>query len=115
MSMTRFAVLNRNGDFRALYNRGKSQVHPALVSYVRKNRYGYARAGITTGKKIGGAVRRNRCRRVIREAYRALLPHIQGGWDVVFVARQRTYDMKSTDIQRIMEAQLRALGVIKHD
>lgn len=112
MKMTQYAVLNRNGDFLALYHRGKSQVHSALVVYVRKNRLGVPRAGITTGKKVGGAVQRNRCRRIIREAYRELLPRIEGGWDLVFVARQRTCEMKSTKICRIMEKQLKALGVI---
>lgn len=111
--MARFAVLNRNGDFRALYHRGKSQVHPVLVTYARKNRTGHPRMGITAGKKVGCAVRRNRCRRVIREAYRALLPQIAGGWDLVFVARHRTGECKSTRIQRIMEDQLKALGVIR--
>lgn len=88
--MAKFAVLNCNKDFRTLYYRGKSQVHPGLVTYVRRNRLGDAPAGITTGKKVGNAVRRSRCRRVIREAYRGLLPSIQGGWDFVFVARGRT-------------------------
>lgn len=110
--MARFAVLNRNGDFRALYHRGKSQVHPALVTYARKSRTGFSRAGITTGKKVGCAVQRNRCRRIIREAYRALLPRIEGGWDLVFVARARTGEFKSTKLQKIMETQLKALGVI---
>lgn len=108
----KFAVLNTNKDFRTLYYRGKSQVHPALVTYVRKNRLGTPRAGITTGKKLGKAVVRSRCRRVIREAYRSLLPRIQGGWDFVFVARVRTASLKSTDIRRIMEAQLKAAGVL---
>lgn len=107
-----FAVLNRNGEFRALYHRGKSQVHSALVTYARKNRLKYPCVGITTGKKVGGAVRRNRCRRIIREAFRELAPQIQGGWNVVFVARQRTGGMKSTQIRDVMEAQLKALGVI---
>lgn len=106
-------MLNLNRDFRTLYHRGKSQVGSGLVSYVRKNRLGYCRAGITTGKKVGGAVRRNRCRRIIREAYRQLLPRIEGGWDIVFVARQRTGDMKTPQIMRGMEAQLKKLGVLK--
>lgn len=109
---THYAVLNRNGDFRALYHRGKSQVHSALVTYVRKNRLKYPCIGITTGKKVGGAVQRNRCRRIIREAYRELYPKIEGGWNLVFVARQRTSVMKSTQIREIMETQLKALGVI---
>ena len=110
--MTKFAVINTNKDFRTLYYRGKPQVHPALVTYVRKNRLGYPRAGITTGKKIGGAVQRNRCRRVIREAYRLLLPQISGGWDLVFVARARTLRCKSTAVRAVMEEQLRAAGVL---
>ena len=111
--MTKFAVINTNKDFRTLYYRGKSQVHPVLVTYVRKNRLGYPRAGITTGKKIGGAVQRNRCRRVIREAYRLLLPQISGGWDLVFFARARTLKCKSTAVRAVLEEQLRAAGVLK--
>ena len=110
--MSKFPVLNENTQFRTLYYRGKSQVHPALVTYVRRNRLGYVRAGITAGKKIGDAVVRNRCRRIIREAYRAVLPSIRGGWDIVFVARGRTAALKSTQVRQVMEAQLRAAGLL---
>lgn len=109
----KFAVINANKDFRTLYYHGKSQVHPALVTYVRKNRCGFPRAGITVGKKIGGAVQRNRCRRIIREAYRQLLPRIQGGWDIVFVARTRTLYVKSTDVRKVMEGHLQKAGMLK--
>lgn len=112
MVITKFAVLNTNKDFRTLYYRGKSQAHPVLVTYVRKNRLGYPRVGITTGKKIGNAVQRNRCRRIIREAYRELAPRVAGGWDLVFVARTRTVYKKSTDIVRAMEAHLKTAGVL---
>lgn len=111
--MARFASLNRNTDFRTLYYRGKSQVDAALVTYAKRNREEVTRVGITVGKKIGGAVRRNRCRRVIREAYRALLPRVNRGWDIVFVARRRAVFLKSTEIRQIMESQLKALGVLK--
>jgi ribonuclease P protein component len=111
--MARFASLNRNTDFRTLYYRGKSQVDAALVTYAKRNREEVTRVGITVGKRIGGAVRRNRCRRVIREAYRALLPRVNRGWDIVFVARRRTVFLKSTEIRQIMESQLKALGVLK--
>lgn len=110
--MAKLTVIKSNTAFRTLYYRGKSRVHPGLVTYVRKNRLGVPRVGITTGKKLGKAVQRNRCRRVIREAYRALLPSITGGWDIVFVARAHTCAMKSHEVQRVMEAQLAALGVL---
>ncbi|MBR6548493.1 MAG: ribonuclease P protein component [Clostridia bacterium] len=109
--MTKPAVLNENKDFRRLYGRGKSRVHPALVTYVMKNRAGCCRVGITTSKKIGNAVERNRARRVIREAYRQLLPTIHGQYDLVFVARTRTVHLKSSQIQTVMAAHLTELGV----
>ncbi len=87
-------------------------MHPALVTYVMKNRAGFCRIGITTSKKIGNAVQRNRARRVIREAYRQLAPQISGGYDIVFVARTRTHHVKSTQLQTAMAAQLTELGLI---
>ena len=111
--MATWITLCENKDFRTLYYRGKSQVHPVLVTYVRKTKLGYPRVGITTGKKVGGAVQRSRCRRIIREAFRALLPQV-GSYDIVFVARARTLDCKSTQLLPVMEKQLRQMGVIPH-
>ena len=85
---------------------------PALVVYAVRNRAGVCRYGITASKKIGGAVHRNRARRVIREALRTLDEPFTGNWDIVFVARSKTRHMKSTQIQNVMRDQLRRLGVI---
>ena len=109
--MAAFTTLRENKDFRALYSRGRSEVHPALVTYVRKNRCGEPRIGITTGKKLGKAVQRSRARRVIREGFRPLLGQV-GGYDIVFVARTRTTEMKSTQLTPVIEKHLKQLGVI---
>ena len=109
--MAKWIALKSNTEFRTLYYRGKSRVDPALVTYVRKNRLGVPRVGITTGKKLGNAVQRNRCRRVIREAFRQQ-PPITGGFDIVFVARGRTPAYKSTQLAPIMARHLNALGVL---
>ena len=109
--MATWLTLRENKEFRTLYYRGRSQVHPALVTYVRKNRLGEPRVGITTGKNLVGAVVRSRCRRVIREAFR---PHFQqvGGRDIVFVARSRLTTMKSTQLAPVIESHLRQMGVL---
>jgi ribonuclease P protein component len=109
--MTQWQPLTSNTLFRTLYYRGKSRSHPALVTYVRKNRLGFPRVGITTGKKLGGAVMRSRCRRVIREAFRPQY-HKIGGWDIVFVARSRLTTMKSTQLAPVIESHLRQMGVL---
>ncbi|MBQ2813081.1 MAG: ribonuclease P protein component, partial [Clostridia bacterium] len=90
----------------------KVYTSPALVSYVTKNRAGICRIGITTSKKIGNAVERNRSRRVIRAAYRAVAPLTGGGWDIVFVARSKTKYLKSTQLEPIILKHLEQAGVI---
>lgn len=110
--MTDFLTLKRNGEFRRVYARGKSRVSSALVIYYLKNRMGRNRVGITTSKKIGNAVERNRSRRVLKEGFRAVMPRIKTGYDFVLVARSKTKHLKSTDISAALLSLLRAEGLI---
>lgn len=110
--MAKLCALKQNKDFRTAYYHGRSLVHPSLIVYVRKNRMGLTRVGITTGKKIGKAVQRNRCRRVIREAFRLLQPEVKRGYDYVFVARVATLKRTSTQIGTIMREQLNKAGML---
>ncbi len=111
--MDLFLPIKENRDFRRIYTRGKSYVSPVLVTYVLKNRSNNVRIGITTGKKTGNAVKRNRSRRVIREAFRLMAPKVQAGYDFIFVARGKTPFVKSTDVYRAMTQQFKNAGVLK--
>ena len=51
---------------------------------------------------------------MIREAFRPLWPRV-GSYDIVFVARTRTPELKSTDLTPVMERQLTQLGVMDHE
>jgi ribonuclease P protein component len=108
-------TIKSNCDFRRVYGKGKSFQGPALVSYVLKNRAGICRIGITTSKKIGNAVERNRSRRVIRAAYGMIEDKIHGNYDFVFVARSRTKYIKSTRLAEMMLLQLTQAGVIDEE
>lgn len=105
--------LKENKDFRRLYYRGKSEASPVLVTYVMKNRLGFTRVGITSGKKIGNAVKRNRARRVIRAAFDQCEDRLSGSFDIVFVARTKTTEVKMQRVLADMEAHLSKMGVIK--
>lgn len=105
-------VLRQNTQFRTLYYRGATRADKLLIVFARKNRLGYTRTGITTGKKVGNAVKRSRCRRVIRAAYRELSPEIKAGYDLVFVARAATAFCKSGEVTVAMRRVLRELDVI---
>ena len=113
--MEKLVPICRNNDFRRIYASGKSYVSPLVVVYALKNRTKNVRVGITTSKKVGNAVQRNRSRRVIREAFRALAPRVRPGFDLVLVARGKTPYVKSTDVRRQLERQLQAAGLLREE
>ena len=102
-----------NRDFRRVYAKGKLFISPILIVYVLKNPYETVRIGITTSKKTGNAVKRNRSRRIIKESFRKIFPQVKNGYDIIFVARARTSCVKSTDIYEIMKRQLAEAGILK--
>lgn len=108
-------TLKENKDFRRLYYRGESRASACLVTYAMKKRGGKIRYGITTSKKIGGAVERNRARRVIRAAFSELESRIEGSWDFVFVARSKTCKVKMQTVLRDMEKQMLEMGVLNEN
>lgn len=109
--MSEILILKENRQFSYLYRRGKSFVSPVLVTYIIKNKTNNLRYGITTGKKIGNAVKRSRARRIIRAAFKQVNPYLKNGYDIVFVARGKTPYVKSTDILKAMEQHFAQAGL----
>ncbi len=105
-------TLKLNKEFRRAYGRGKSFVSPLLVTYVVPNRLGVVRIGITAGKKIGGAVTRNRAKRVIMAAFLECRGQLCGSADIVFVARNRTPYANSKDCLSAMRQHLTEAGLL---
>ena len=86
--------LLRRPQFLAAAN-GVSEARGGVVIQRLDRRDGQAHVGLgfTATRKVGGAVVRNRCKRRLREAARALLPlHGKPGSDYVFIARMGTAD-----------------------
>lgn len=81
--------------------------------YCLRNRLGENRLGLTVGAKLGCAVVRNRVRRRLRECYRALLPQLNVGYDVVIVARGRAVDADYQRLSRELAAAFEALGLLR--
>jgi ribonuclease P protein component len=104
--------LTENRDFQRLYARGQSRVGPSLVVYAQRNRLPGNRLGFTTGKKIGGAVQRNRARRRLSEAFRLTEPDTRTGYDIVVVARTRCLTRDFAKLRTEMDGLLRELGLL---
>lgn len=109
--MNGIVKIKENYEFKRAYSKADSLVSPYVVVYYRKNSYGNVRLGITAGKKIGGAVQRNRAKRLITAAFRGCLPMIPAGYDFVIVARTRILSVKSTTVQTSIYNLLRKAGV----
>ena len=105
--------LKQNHEFRRLYNKGKSAVSPYFVIYCRRTGRPENRLGITTGVKLGNAVKRNRARRRLREGYRLASPRLSQGWDIILVARGRTLSAPWKELGDTFLRLSRKLGLLE--
>ena len=96
------SALKLNHIFRRQYAT-QGYANGMLVLYARPNRLGQNRVGITTGKKLGHAVVRNRARRRLREVYRLNEALFKPGYDIVVVARHKCV---TADFQKLTKAYL---------
>lgn len=96
-------IIKSNKDFMKVYKKGRFSANSLITIYFLPNRSPYNRIGITTSKKIGNAVQRNRARRIIRAAYRNTEKLFPIGFDIIFVARTDILNAKSTNIETFIK------------
>jgi len=105
-------ALKQNHEFRRLYNKGKRAVSPCFAVYCRKTGRPRSRLGITTGVKLGNAVKRNFARRRIRELYRIHEGEFLPGYDLVVVARTRLLFARWRELERDFLRLMRKLELL---
>jgi ribonuclease P protein component len=84
-SLTREERLRSSRDIKAMFGSGKRLEVQGLKLLVGENGLGSNRIAIVVSRGCGGAVRRNREKRVTREAYRALKSDLRSGNDILFI------------------------------
>jgi ribonuclease P protein component len=83
-----------------------------MVVYVAPGA-GKSRAAWIAGRKVGSAVARNRARRVLREAWNALVVEVPAGYDMVIVARPDIRGAKTQDVVEELAQTLARAGVTR--
>jgi ribonuclease P protein component len=79
--------IRRPSDFRAVYERRCAASNAWLLVHARPNGLPYSRLGLSVSRKYGGAVARNRLRRLYREAFRLTKHDLPKGLDLVLIPR----------------------------
>ena len=89
--------LSRSSDFQRIYRQGSSTASRFLVlySFKRPAETGAEgpRLGLSVSKKLGGAVVRNRVKRLLREAFRGCAGHLTEEYDLVVIARPQLLEL----------------------
>ena len=95
--------LRHRADFARVYDRRASASDALLLVYVCENKLGHARLGLSVSRKLGGAVTRNRWKRILREAFRMSHDKLPNDIDVVVIPRPGT----ETQLQPVIDSVLR--------
>jgi ribonuclease P protein component len=98
--------LSRSAEFERVYRQGRSTANRHLVLYAFPNATTERpRLGLSVSRKVGGAVERNRVKRLLREAFARNEEGLRAGQDVVVVARPSAAELVERDgLQGVDEA-----------
>lgn len=107
--MAALNILKKRNDFRRVYSGGKFLADRILVIYFKKNNLGSSRFGFTVSKKVGGAVERNRIRRVLKEICRLNKEKFVCGMDYVIVARRGIISKSYQKISEVLFINLKKI------
>jgi ribonuclease P protein component len=79
--------IRRGADFQRAFRRRVSAADQCIIVFAHANRLPHPRLGLSVSRKVGGAVVRNRWKRLLREAFRLTRPQLPAGVDLIVIPR----------------------------
>ncbi|RUS48783.1 ribonuclease P protein component [Cohnella sp. AR92] len=112
--MQRKLRLRNREDFNRIYRQGQSFANSQFVVYWRKwPQNEQFRLGISASSKLGGAVVRNRLRRMIKEIVRLNASKINSGLDLILIVRKPALNLPYPEMEKSLLHVLRKAGLTK--
>jgi ribonuclease P protein component len=96
---SRFLKLKNSAEFQSVYKGGAKKVSRSFVVFMLANGLDHSRVGLTTPRKIGVAVARNRIRRRVREILRAAGSAVPRGVDIVVNPRSSACEREFAELR----------------
>ena len=105
-------TLRKQSDFSRVYKHGKSRGGRFAVILYKRNGLKFTRTAFVASKKVGNSVERNRSRRLMRAAYRAIEPKVKSGYDIIFVARAAITECRENEVEKQLRKSLEGAGIL---
>lgn len=101
--MKRHFRLRTSQDINRVRQSGKAFSNSLVVLVVHQNQSVKTRIAVIATRSVGGAVERNRCRRVLRVAAYEIMPTIEQGYDLVLIGRKPLKNAVFSEVQSSVE------------
>ncbi|MFH1446576.1 MAG: ribonuclease P protein component [Chloroflexota bacterium] len=111
--MKRSFRLKSSEEIKHIRQAGISYSTPLVVLITLPNQSSQTRIAVVASRSVGGAVQRNRCKRLIREAAAPFIEQIQTGNDIIIIARSRLIGVEFEQVIQAIESLLEKSKLIR--